>query len=189
MDKRSSKPNLNKPEPFNTPPSRPLTAMPLPRSFLEIDELTLSHLALSLPLEQKPSKASPTDSVPSSPLASIDAQTKLFEHAEKLWQSWKTEPELTSMLLRYVDVCAFEKPIALKDMRWHLRLSNLGLVKYYLCLTYLGGDRAELWDRHCTLTRYRLYAQSLCFSPNYVGCQYSLSGVEAHCLPPRSNVL
>ncbi|MFA0110288.1 hypothetical protein AB4380_09950 [Vibrio breoganii] len=188
MNARSAKPLVGSqtaPEPLN---SRVYTAMALPKSLLDLDDIKLSHLALDIPKEPSSLKASSRRSIltaPISSLSSVEDQTRLFALAEQLWRSWQAQPDIASMLMRYVEVCAFKKPIPLRDIRWHQRLTYLGLVKYYLCFSYLEDfdDRAQLWERHCTLTLYRLHAQCLCFSPAYLSCRYSLSGVEASCLP------
>ncbi|PML85229.1 hypothetical protein BCT68_07810 [Vibrio breoganii] len=162
--------------------------MALPKSLLDLDGIKLSHLALDIPEEPSFGKASSCHSILTAPicsLSSVEDQTRLFALAEQLWRSWQKQPDIVAMLMRYVEVCAFKKPIPLRDIRWHQRLTYLGLVKYYLCFSYLEDfdDRAQLWERHCTLTLYRLHAQCLCFSPAYLSCRYSLSGVEASCLP------
>ncbi|OCH75799.1 hypothetical protein [Vibrio breoganii] len=194
MSTHSPKPLVSSqtaPEPLN---SRVYAAMALPKSLLDLDDIKLSHLALDIPKEPSSLKASSRRSIltaPISSLSSVEDQTRLFTLAEQLWRSWQAQPDIASMLMRYVEVCAFKKPIPLRDMRWHQRLTYLGLVKYYLCFSHLEdvNRRAQLWEHHCTLTLYRLHAQCLRFSPTYSSCRYSLSGVEASRLPLRADDL
>ncbi|MEZ9132820.1 hypothetical protein AB4404_16870 [Vibrio breoganii] len=194
MSTHSPKPLVSSqtaPEPLN---SRVYTPMALPKSLLDLDGIKLSHLALDIPEKPSFGKASSCHSILTAPicsLSSVEDQTRLFALAEQLWRSWQKQPDIAAMLMRYVEVCAFKNTIPLRDMRWHQRPNYLGLVKYYLCFSHLNDfdNRAQLWERHCTLTLYRLHAQSLCFSPAYLSCQYSLFGVEASCLPLRADDL
>ncbi|MFA0459118.1 hypothetical protein AB4624_16055 [Vibrio breoganii] len=195
MSTHSAKPLVSSqtaPEPLN---SRVYTPMALPKSLLDLDGIKLSHLALDIPEKPSSRKASSCHSILTAPipssLSSVEDQTRLFTLAEQLLRSWQKQPDIAAMLMRYVEVCAFKKPMPLRDMRWHQRLTYLGLVKYYLCFSHLEdvNRRAQLWEHHCTLTLYRLHAQCLRFSPTYSSCRYSLSGVEVSRLPLRADDL
>ncbi|PMG02563.1 hypothetical protein BCV02_11060 [Vibrio breoganii] len=115
-----------------------------------------------------------------SAIASLEAQKQLMKLAQRLWSQWQHDERLYSAIADYVDVCVLKRPKALNDMRWHHSLPGLSLVKYHLCTAGLtsNAERNEIWERHCTLTHHRRYAEQFCCSLPHVSCHYTLSGVE-----------
>ncbi len=99
--------------------------------------------------------------------------------ADKLWHFWKTDPEVMTALEKYMNVCLHQSTDRLNDAMLHHKVRGFGLLKYYFCTLQIGGlvDKSDVWERHCLLTRYRLWGEYLKTTYSNIDFRYSLKGV------------
>ncbi|GEA52327.1 hypothetical protein VIN01S_31310 [Vibrio inusitatus NBRC 102082] len=110
---------------------------------------------------------------------SLAEQETLMIIADKLWQFWKFDPHVMKALRQYANVCVHQTTDLLDDAALHHKIQGFGLIKYYYCTTLVDEleDKSALWERHCRLTRFRLWAEHLNFAYMPLDFQYNLAGI------------
>ncbi|PML85194.1 hypothetical protein [Vibrio breoganii] len=107
-------------------------------------------------------------------------QEKLMTIGDKLWRFWQSDPDVLTALEHYSNVCLHQSSELLCDSHLHHKVRGFGLLKYYYSVVHIGvfNDKSDLWDRHCRLTRFRLWAEHLNCTYCNMTFEYNLAGIQ-----------
>lgn len=169
---------------FNLPPTD-LAARKNWESFLTILPMytplkgeLLASAALDLSIGPKPliSRLSEQNTLG---VHTLSQQEALMTAADKLWHRWNSEPAVKTALAQYAEVCLHQSGDLLDDTALHYTIRGFGLLKYYFCAVRMGAsdDKSELWERHCTLARYRIWGEHLNFAYFKIEFKYNFAGI------------